>query len=100
MRPPRTAVSLAALLLIGASLSTVSSARPHNQDLAHGRELVVTICSSCHTLTRISMQHLSKDEWRGEIKGMLSEGAAVTAEETELIVQYLGKNFGPLQEKP
>ena len=63
-----------------------------------GKELVEDICSLCHEWQRIKDQHLSKDEWAGTIKGMIFEGAPVTDEEFNLIVDYLAKNFGRTKE--
>lgn len=63
-----------------------------------GKELVEDICSLCHEWQRIKDQHLSKDEWAGTIKGMIFEGAPVTDEEFNLIVEYLAKNFGRAKE--
>jgi hypothetical protein len=54
----------------------------------------VDICSSCHTLARISEQALTRDEWREETKGMISEGAAMSDEEVDLLLDYLARNFG------
>jgi cytochrome c5 len=58
------------------------------------KELFVDVCTSCHTLARVKSQELSKEEWQGRIKGMISEGAALTDEEFSMIVDYLAKNFG------
>jgi mono/diheme cytochrome c family protein len=58
------------------------------------RVLFVDICSSCHTLARISEQEFTRDEWREETKGMISEGAAISDEEYDLLLDYLAKNFG------
>ena len=58
------------------------------------KELVEDICSSCHELRRIRSQQLSREQWLDLIKGMLSEGAAVTDQETAMIVDYLATNFG------
>jgi hypothetical protein len=61
------------------------------------RSLFVDACAACHTLDRVRMQHLSAEEWRKLIAGMLSEGVPLTEEETTLLVEYLAKNFGPDQ---
>lgn len=61
---------------------------------AKGKELVEDICTLCHELHRVTIQHLSEEEWRGLIKGMIAEGAPVTDEEFSMIVDYLAKNFG------
>jgi len=59
-----------------------------------GRELFEDICSYCHSLHKVDGKQLSKEEWRGLIKGMVSEGAPVTDEEFSLIVDYLAKHHG------
>ena len=60
----------------------------------HGRELVEDVCTYCHNLDRLRGHELSREEWRGFIKGMISEGAPVTDEEFAAIVDYLAKNYG------
>lgn len=94
-----------ALALVTASCALGSSPptenpRSHEESAARlekGRDLVSAICSACHELHRITQQQLSKDEWRDLTKGMISEGAAVTDEEVDLMMDYLAKYFG---EKP
>lgn len=57
--------------------------------------LFVEICSYCHELDRITHQALTREEWKGLIKGMVDEGAPVTSEEFSMIVDYLAEHFGP-----
>lgn len=59
------------------------------------KELYVEICSYCHELDRIKHQALSREEWKGLIKGMVDEGAPITGEEFSLILDYLAEHFGP-----
>jgi cytochrome c5 len=59
-----------------------------------GRELVEDICSVCHEWQRVKQQELTKDEWAGTIRGMIDQGAPVTDEEFEQMVNYLARNFG------
>jgi hypothetical protein len=59
-----------------------------------GRELVDDVCTYCHNLDRLRGKELSREEWRGLIKGMISEGAPVTDEEFATILDYLVKNYG------
>jgi cytochrome c5 len=61
----------------------------------HAKVLYEEICSYCHELERIERQALTKEEWRGLIKGMVDEGAPVTNEEFSMIVDYLAEHFGP-----
>jgi hypothetical protein len=59
-----------------------------------GRELVEDVCTYCHNLDRLQGKEFSRDEWRGLIKGMVSEGAPVTDEEFSTILDYLVKHYG------
>lgn len=86
----------------GAALSKVETitvtdylARSWGPD--RGRKLVEDICSLCHEWDRVMDYERTKEQWAGTIKGMISEGAPVTEEEFDSIVEYLAKNFGPEQ---
>jgi len=59
-----------------------------------GRELVEDVCTYCHGLQKLQGEELTREEWRGLIKGMIFEGAPVTDEEFSLILDYLAANFG------
>lgn len=59
-----------------------------------GRELVEDICSLCHEWQRVQEHEWSKEEWAGTIRGMIDQGAPVTDEEFEQMVNYLARNFG------
>lgn len=59
-----------------------------------GRELVEDVCTYCHNLDRLQGKELSREEWSGLIKGMISEGAPVTDEEFSMILDYLVKYHG------
>lgn len=65
---------------------------------AKGKKLVEDICSLCHEWQRIKGHELTKEQWGGVIKGMIFEGAPVTDEEFDLIVDYLAKNYGPAKD--
>ena len=66
---------------------------------AKARQLYEEICSYCHELDRVARQALTKDQWRGLIKGMIDEGAPVTDEEFSMIVDYLAEHFGASAEE-
>ncbi|PWU10644.1 MAG: hypothetical protein C5B51_03940 [Terriglobia bacterium] len=66
-----------------------------------GRELVEDVCTYCHSLAKLAGQELTQEEWRDLIKGMIFEGAPVTDDEFQLIVEYLAKHYGIKdQQKP
>lgn len=74
------------------AISAVVAGAAQSRD--RGRELVEDVCTYCHNLDRLRGKELSRDEWRGLTKGMISEGAPVTDEEYSMILDYLVKNYG------
>ena len=80
-----------------AALAIASAAENAPSAKDRGRELVEDVCTYCHNLDRLRGKELSREEWRGLTKGMISEGAPVTDEELAMILDYLAKNYGKRQ---
>ena len=85
----------------GAPLNKTEAARVveylamHFGEKEHVQELYEEICSYCHELERVARQTLTREQWRGLIKGMVDEGAPITNEEFSMILDYLADHFGP-----
>ena len=75
--------------------SAFASSTQSDKSEQRARNLVMDVCTTCHEFTRVKEKALSKEEWTGVIKGMISEGSPVTDEEMGLIVDYLARHFGP-----
>lgn len=80
------------MLLPVVAISAVMTVAGWSQGRA--RELVEDVCTYCHNLDRLRGKELSREEWRGLTKGMISEGAPVTDQELSMILDYLAKNYG------
>lgn len=93
------ACRMLAILLAAASAfaSSEGQARSPQQSATQekARSLFLDACTACHTLERVRVQRLGREEWRHVIAGMLSEGVPLTDDETNLLVDYLAENFGP-----
>ena len=59
-----------------------------------GKELLMNVCTQCHTLNRIIEKKESKDEWNDIVDKMAAKGARASDEEFDTIVNYLAKNYG------
>ncbi len=60
-----------------------------------GKELVVSLCSSCHGLQRLENQGKTEEQWRGTVDDMIGRGAQIFLDEADAIVVYLAKHLGP-----
>jgi competence ComEA-like helix-hairpin-helix protein len=54
----------------------------------------VRVCAHCHSLDRIESRHRTKSEWSSTIEQMVDDGAEMTDEEYETILDVLVRNFG------
>ena len=59
-----------------------------------GKDVVVSACSSCHSLDRITALKLSEEGWRNTLRQMIENGASLNPEDINPIVGYLVANFG------
>lgn len=81
---------LAGLVLAGDEKPSTESER-----LAKGKDLIDSVCFWCHEPELMEEKQLDKKQWSSLIRGMIYEGAPVTEDEFQMIVEYLAKNFGP-----
>ena len=59
-----------------------------------GKDVVVSACSSCHTLDRITALRLSEEGWRNTLRQMIENGASLNPADVNPIIAYLVANFG------
>ena len=58
-----------------------------------GRELMIRVCSTCHSPDQAAEQQLDPEGWKTLVDQMASKGAAATDEELDEIVRYLANAF-------
>jgi len=56
---------------------------------------VKATCTQCHSASRITEQHMTRQQWSKQLEKMEGLGAAVPAVDRNAILTYLTKNFGP-----
>src|SRR6266478_2195064 len=56
---------------------------------------VEAACTSCHNTSRITAQHLTRQEWSEQLEKMEGLGAVIPDPDREAMLNYLPKNFGP-----
>ncbi len=88
---------LIALLLVSINLAVAEDAATPGKRLPPGpmQAKVKAACTQCHNATRITEQHMSRQQWSDQLDKMESLGANIPAEDREGFLKYLTKNFGP-----
>ena len=59
-----------------------------------GKDVVISACSSCHSLDRITALKLSEEGWRNTLRQMIENGASLNPDDINPIIAYLVANFG------
>jgi len=52
-------------------------------------------CTQCHNASRITDQHLTRQQWSDEFDKMEGLGAVIPASDRSAMLAYLTRNFGP-----
>jgi glucose dehydrogenase/cytochrome c5 len=63
-----------------------------------GKAIVQKQCAVCHGLTVVTAKHASRKEWEQVVNQMVSRGADLTDDEIDTVLEYLTKNYGPLDQ--
>src|SRR5215467_13556190 len=61
----------------------------------NGKQVVESVCSSCHELTRVTTAGHSHDEWDTIVHNMIMMGATLKPEQVSLVTNYLASSFPP-----
>jgi len=86
----------AALTIAGLAIGLVSTGlKAQDPKEGPGKELFVQRCHTCHELNTVTVQRLSGDDWRTTVDRMIQNGAQLTQPESEQIIAYLTKMYGP-----
>lgn len=56
---------------------------------------VKAACTQCHNATRITEQHLTRQQWSDQLDKMEGLGAVISESDRNAMLAYLTKNFGP-----
>lgn len=56
---------------------------------------VKAACTQCHNTSRITEQHLTREQWSQQLEKMEGLGAVIADADREGMLNYLSKNFGP-----
>ena len=81
-----------------AAISTLTVVvRAYAQDLpeGQGKALVQTACTQCHGIDVIVGHKGSRDDWMDVVSRMVGNGAQLSDEDYNQVIQYLAINLGP-----
>jgi competence protein ComEA len=59
-----------------------------------GKAVVGRVCIDCHGSANFRRARLTPEEWADSVADMVDRGAKATPAEVDIIVAYLGTNFG------
>jgi competence protein ComEA len=93
------AIFLALALGSASAQTTPPPESPSAMPAGAGKAIVQEKCVMCHALTVVISKHSSHSEWDQVVNQMVSRGADLSDEEIDTVIEYLSKNYGPLDQK-
>jgi len=95
-------VAVLTIVMAGSWCSTIAQSTPNKADIdtlpaGPGKEVVIKKCLPCHNVrvTTAKRGSGSADEWEQVVNKMVSQGAELSDDEFDLVVQYLSTHYGP-----
>jgi competence protein ComEA len=95
-------IAVLTIVMAASWCSTVAQSTPNKADSetlpdGPGKEIVIKKCLPCHNVrvTTARRGSGSADEWEQVVNKMVSQGADLSDDEIDLVVQYLVTNYGP-----
>ncbi|MGA3089181.1 MAG: hypothetical protein ABSD75_11245 [Terriglobales bacterium] len=84
-------------LLVSTALVSAQPGSSTGKPLPPGpvQRKIKAACMQCHNTSRITEQHLTEQQWSGELEKMEGLGAVIPDEDRKAFLAYLSKNFGP-----
>lgn len=62
-------------------------------DISKGKSLVQSRCSTCHGLAQVQAAKYDRAGWESLVSRMVGNGAQLTSEQQQLVVDYLAKTY-------
>jgi mono/diheme cytochrome c family protein len=85
--------TLAAFSLIIISLQPAAAAEYAALPKGHGREVMVRVCSQCHSPEITASKNMDESGWKALVDQMASNGAQASDAEFDTITKYLAASF-------
>ncbi len=87
----------AIFLLASVNLASAQAPSAPGKPLPPGpmQPKIKAACTQCHNTTRITEQHMTRQQWSAQLEKMEGLGAVIPDADRNAFLNYLTKNFGP-----
>ena len=86
-------VVLGGTLLASCGSSGTAASNSSAGSAAAGQALMQDRCSVCHSLTRVVSAQKTADQWKITVDRMINQGAQLTSQEEQTLIDYLAQNY-------
>ena len=86
-------VVLTGTLLASCGSSGTAASNSSSGSTAAGQALMQDRCSVCQSLSRVVSAHKTADQWKITVDSMINQGAQLTSQEEQTLIDYLAQNY-------
>lgn len=72
-----------------------ADAGPHELPEGPGKTVIQTACAQCHGVDVATNQPRSREEWTDVVSRMVGNGAQLSDDDYNRVIDYLAKHYGP-----
>ena len=87
------AIFLFASIIVASAQAPSAPGKPLPPGPAQAK--VKAACTQCHNASRITEQHMTRQQWSDELEKMEGLGAVIPDSDRNALLNYLTRNFGP-----
>lgn len=90
---PATEIPATTLPATSISATSAPTAESNTGSTLDGQALMQERCTVCHSLDRVESKHQTADQWKKTVDRMISNGAQLTPQEEQVLVDYLAQTY-------
>ena len=94
--PPARAGQRPAPQIVFIALALSLSAGAQTLPAGKGREILEGPCAECHGSEEVQGRAWTAEKWKAVVGQMVNKGATLSDEETKTLIDYLARNFPPV----
>ena len=80
--------------LVALKATPLTQSRPRDLPPGEGRDEIMTHCSDCHGIEKVTSPRRSRAEWQDLVQDMAARNGVATDDDIKVIVRYVVANFG------
>jgi predicted small lipoprotein YifL len=86
-------IVVSVMLLSACGQKTPTAAPGSGTTTIDAQAVLNSQCTACHSLSKVTSTHATAEQWKAIVERMVNNGAVLTSQEQDALVQYLAEHY-------